>query len=134
MRAEMLRREPELAERVHATGALDAASLSLHISACDVLLQPYIDGVSSRRTSVMVGLSHGAAIVTTSGRLTETLWAESEAVALAPVEDVEALVLTTQQLLSDETRRRRLSAAARTLYDERFAVQRTIAALREAVA
>ena len=134
MREELLHSQPELAGRVHSTGTLAATDLSLHIRACDVLLQPYIDGVSTRRTSVMVGLSHGMAIVTTSGRLTETLWAESDAVALVPVEDIAALVKTTERLMSDETDRRRLSAAAKALYSERFAVHRIIAALREVIA
>jgi glycosyltransferase involved in cell wall biosynthesis len=79
----------------------------------------------------MVGLSHGLPVVTTKGRLTEALWQESGAVALAPVEDVEALVETAEHLLLDIVVRRRLSAAGRALYDERFAMQRTIAALRE---
>jgi glycosyltransferase involved in cell wall biosynthesis len=131
MRDELRRRQPELAGRVHATGALAADALSLHISACDVMLQPYIDGVSSRRTSLMVGLSHGKPIVTTSGRLTEPLWAESEAVALVSAENVAALASETMRLLSDEMSRRRLSAAARSLYDKRFDVQRTIATLRD---
>jgi glycosyltransferase involved in cell wall biosynthesis len=134
MRGELIRMQPELAGRVHATGTLAAAELSLHIGSCDVMLQPYIDGVSSRRTSVMVGLAHAVPTATTSGRLTEALWAESGAVALAPAEDVAALVSTTERLLSDEASRRRLSAAARKLYDERFDVKRTITALREAVA
>jgi glycosyltransferase involved in cell wall biosynthesis len=129
-RDELLRRRPELAGRVHATGALAARDLSLHIGACDVLMQPYVDGVSSRRTSVMVGLSHGLPIVTTKGKLTESLWAESEAVSLASVEDVTALVNEARALLADETRRLRLSAAARTLYQDRFHLNHTIAALR----
>jgi glycosyltransferase involved in cell wall biosynthesis len=133
-RDELTRRRPELSGRIHATGTLAAAELSLHISACDVMLQPYIDGVSSRRTSLMVGLSHGVPVVTTIGRLTESLWAESEAVVLVPVEDASALVDVTGQLLADEARRRHLGAAARRLYDERFDVKRTITALREVAA
>ena len=132
-RDELARRLPAAAGRLHATGTLAAAELSPHVSACDVLIQPYVDGVSTRRTSLMAGLAHGAPIVTTSGRLTEPLWAEREAVVLVPVEDVSALAEATKTLLADEARRLRLSAAARALYDERFAVQRTIAALREAV-
>jgi glycosyltransferase involved in cell wall biosynthesis len=132
VRDELTRRHPELAGRVHATGALAARCLSLHLSACDVLVQPYVDGVSSRRTSMMVGLSHGLPIVTTSGRLTEPLWAESEAVALAAVEDVDALVEATHRLLADTTSRRRLSVSAKALYQQRFDVTRTITALREA--
>lgn len=133
-RDELTRRLSESLERVHATGTLAAADLSLHISACDVLIQPYIDGASSRRTSLMVGLAHGRPVVTTAGRLTETLWAENEAVVLVPVEDTAALVGATRRLLADEASRRRMGAAAKRLYDERFDVKRTVMALREAAA
>jgi glycosyltransferase involved in cell wall biosynthesis len=122
--------QPGLAERVHATGTMSANNISLHLSACQLLLQPFIDGVSSRRTAVMAGLAHGIPIVTTSGRLTEPLWAESKAVALAPGADAAALVKETSELLSDETSRRRLSAAGKELYDQRFAIERTVVALR----
>jgi glycosyltransferase involved in cell wall biosynthesis len=132
LRRELTGREPGLADRIYATGMLNACELSLHVSACDVMLQPFIDGVSSRRTSVMVGLSHGRAIVTTSGRLTEDLWTSSGAVALATVGDVKALALTTGRLLADEAARRRLGVAARTLYDARFDAKLMISALREA--
>jgi glycosyltransferase involved in cell wall biosynthesis len=133
-RDELTRKLPEVADRIYATGTLAAADLSSHISACDLLIQPYIDGVSSRRTSLMVGLAHGRPVVTTVGRLTETLWAENEAVVLVPVEDTAELVDATRRLLADEARRHRMSAAARRLYDERFDVKRAVAELREAVA
>jgi len=131
MREQLIRQHPEIRDLVHATGALDATDLSLHLSACDLMLQPYIDGVSSRRGSTMVALAHGVPVVTTSGILTESLWAKSEAVALAPVEDVSALVGATQRLLPDVFARRRMSAAARSLYAERFDVERIITRLRE---
>jgi glycosyltransferase involved in cell wall biosynthesis len=131
MREQLIRQHPEIANRVHATGELDAGDLSLHLSACDVMLQPYIDGVSSRRTSTMVALAHGVPVVTTSGKLTEPLWAGSEAVALAPVGDVSTLVQTTQRLLPDAAARRRMSAAAKSLYAERFDVSHIIDGLRE---
>ena len=41
------------APQVMATGVLDLTSLSHHLSACDVLLQPYVDGVSGRRTTTI---------------------------------------------------------------------------------
>lgn len=131
MRSELLRNQPSLASHIYATGSLDAHDLSRHISACDVMLQPYIDGVSSRRGSTMVALAHGVPVVTTKGRLTESLWAESDAVALAPPEDVAELVRLTQRLLPDATARQRLTAAAKKLYEERFHPRRTIDALRE---
>jgi glycosyltransferase involved in cell wall biosynthesis len=132
MRDELIRQHHEIADRVHATGELGAADLSLHLSACDVMLQPYIDGVSSRRTSVMAGLSHGLPIITTAGELTESLWAEREAVALVPVRDVATLIEVTERLLSDAPARSRMSCVARALYDERFDAKRIIAMLREA--
>jgi glycosyltransferase involved in cell wall biosynthesis len=132
MRAELVRRQPALADRVHATGQLSDAEVSLHVSACDVMFQPYIDGVSSRRTSVMVGLAHGVPIVTTKGELTESLWADSQAVSLAAVADVPAMVNETRLLLADETKRIRLGSTARALYQDRFDVKHSIASLRSA--
>lgn len=132
LRDELVRGHPELAERVHASGALCATDLSRHVSTCDVMIQPYPDGISSRRTSAMVGLSHGLPLVTTSGYLTESFWARSGAVALAPVADAAALATLTERLLADANARSRMSVAARVLYEERFDVQKTIATLRGA--
>jgi glycosyltransferase involved in cell wall biosynthesis len=130
MRDELVDKQPTLADRVHASGTLAAPELSLHISACDVMLQPYIDGVSTRRTSAMVALAHGVPVVTTSGRLTEPLWAKSKAVAIAPIEDIAALVEATQSLLPDAATKTRMGTAARTLYSKRFDLPRLVAALR----
>jgi glycosyltransferase involved in cell wall biosynthesis len=132
MREEIVRARPELAERIHATGTLAAEEVSRHLAACDLLLQPYPDGVSARRTSVMAGLAHGLAVVTTKGVLTETLWKESGAVALAAVDDDDALLDEVRRLLSSNEERARLGAAARKLYRERFELSHIIAALRRA--
>jgi len=69
--------------------------------------------------------------VTTCGRLTESIWSESQAVALAPDADVRAIALETQRVLGDESERRRLGNAARRLYQEKFDVKHVIAALRD---
>src|SRR5436305_1834897 len=108
VRDELIHRYPDLTDRVHATGSLTTADLSQHISACDVMLQPYIDGVSSRRTSVMAALSHGLPIVTAKGALTESIWAESHAVALVTADDVEGLIETTKSLLANASARNEL--------------------------
>lgn len=129
---EMVARNPRFTDRVHATGALSAAELSRRISACDVMLQPYPDGISSRRTSAMVALSHGVPIVTTAGVLTEPIWEGSEAVVLVPAGDLEALAAATATLLADPIRRAALGRRAAALYDERFDLRHTIAALRSA--
>ncbi|HEX6186630.1 MAG TPA: glycosyltransferase family 4 protein [Pyrinomonadaceae bacterium] len=130
-RAALLEGNPTLANRVHATGSLSAAELSRHLVACDLMLQPYIDGVSSRRTSTMTALAHGVPVVTTTGKFTEPLWTASDAVALAPAHDVDALVRSAAQLLPNEMAKQRLAAAAKKLYEEHFHPRRTIDALRE---
>ena len=111
--------------RAHATkeGALR--------NACDLMLQPYADGVSTRRTSLMAALAHRSAVVTTDGVLTEPLWRQSGAVALVDSGDLAAMRATLTHLMDDPARRARMGAAAGALYAERFDVAHTIAALRE---
>ena len=121
---------PELAARVVATGMLPALELSLAISSCDVMAQPYPDGVTSRRTSMMAALEHARAIVTTQGSSTERLWGESEAVALVPVGEAAAFASTVCELIADKDRQRRYRTAAKGLYNSRFELRHTIEALR----
>ena len=128
----VIARRPDWAERVHAAGFLDGAALASHLAMCDVLLQPYPDGVTSRRTSVMAGLSQGRAVVTTTGRLTEPLWRSSGAVALAGVNDPEALAEDVVRLLADAGARARLGGRARQLYLDTFSVEHVVSALRAA--
>ena len=120
---------PELAHQIHATGALNPEDLSCHIAACDLLIQLYIDGVSSRRTSMMVGLSHGKPVLTTSGSSTEPIWADTQAVALAKAGDTAAFVEQLDELCNDPGKRDRLGLAARRLYESRFDLSYTITEL-----
>jgi glycosyltransferase involved in cell wall biosynthesis len=117
---------PELHGRLAATGTLTDTDASLHLRACDLLVQPYPGGVTGRRTSVMAALAHGVPVVTTSGDMTEPLWDESEAVATAPEGDAGALAGASAALLGDPDARARLVQAGRRLYERRFAVERTI--------
>jgi glycosyltransferase involved in cell wall biosynthesis len=133
-REDMVKRYPEFAGRITATGRLEAADLSRYLQACDLLVQPYSDGVSGRRTSLLAALAHGRPVVTTTGRHTEKLWAESGAVALSPTGDAEGLATVTERLLADPEGRARLGARAAALYRDVFDVSHTIAALRQDVA
>lgn len=132
LRGELVHGNFALTQRIHATGSLGPIDLSKHLSACDVMIQPYPDGVSSRRTSVMSSIAHGLPTITTAGRLTEPVWQTSEAVALAPVGDVAALLHLTHELLRDPTARSHLSTAAKALYQRYFSVSNTVSALRNA--
>jgi glycosyltransferase involved in cell wall biosynthesis len=123
---------PELAVRMHATGGLPAADLSRHLAACDLMIQPYPDGISGRRTSAMAMLQHGRPLVTTRGLLTEPLWTQTSAVQMAPAGDGPLIAEMALALARDSHARARIGDAGRKLYDERFALSHTIAALRSA--
>jgi glycosyltransferase involved in cell wall biosynthesis len=123
---ELLARYPQLGGRVVARGDLDAEELSAHLQVCDVLLQPYPDGASTRRTSLMAALAHGAPTVTTLGLLSEPTWAEADCAAFVPAADCQAMIRSTETLLTDAAVRFRLSTRAREVYRKHFALENTI--------
>jgi glycosyltransferase involved in cell wall biosynthesis len=131
-RTAIARERPWLARRIHASGSLPPCEVSMCISACDLLVQPYPDGITTRRTSAMVGLAHGRAIVTNGGRLTEPIWSERRAVALAPAADVSAAAALARDFLSNTLRRERLAKSGMRLYADSFDISHTIASLRVA--
>jgi 2,4-dienoyl-CoA reductase-like NADH-dependent reductase (Old Yellow Enzyme family) len=100
------------------------------LAACDLLVQPFPDGVTTRRTSVMAGLINGRAVLTTAGRLTEPVWAETRAVALAPVGDSRSLIALARALLADPDMRASLAARAESTYCRLFSLGHSIDTLR----
>ena len=129
-REELVQRYPQTANRLHATDGLAGEELSVHLSACDLMIQPYPDGISARRTSAMAALVHGLPVVTTRGHLTEPLWTKSGAIAAVPADDPAGLAPLAASLLQDQSARERLGLAARGLYRDRFDLRHTISALR----
>ena len=122
---------PDLAGRVAGTGELPPAEVAAHLRACDLLLQPYPDGVSSRRTSVMAGLANRVPIVTNLGALSEPLWAASTGVAVVPGPDPAALAAAVVKVLALPSESRlALGARGAELYLSEFALERTIERLR----
>jgi glycosyltransferase involved in cell wall biosynthesis len=128
-RAALVARHRELDNRVHATGALGVDGLAAHIAACDVLLQPYPDGITSRRTTAMAGLYARVPVVTTEGKLSERFWRDEAPVKLAAVGDVRGIVQHVIDLLSNPAERLRQGEIGRALYDRWFDVRHTVAAL-----
>jgi glycosyltransferase involved in cell wall biosynthesis len=123
-RATMAAALPGSEDRIRATGVIPARDVSLHLQACDVLVQPYPDGVSARRTSLIAALRSGAAIVTTSGHLTESFWNRNGAVEVVPVGDLQGIVRAVDQLLEDHDRRDGLRRMALQMYEERFSISK----------
>lgn len=130
-RSALVARDRSLAARVSATGTLGADLLSAHIEACDVLLQPYPDGVTSRRTTAMAGLFARVPVVTTQGKLTERVWQDEAPVKLAAVDDPDAIAHQVLQLVADPAERRRQADAGHEFYDRWIDVRHTVAALSE---
>ena len=122
---------PSLIGRVSATGELAADRLSAHVRACDLMLQPYPDGVSSRRTSVMAGLANGVPVATNLGVLSEPLWARTTGVAVAASPDPVRLAAVAGRILDlSPADRAALGRRGAELYRATFTVERVIDALR----
>jgi glycosyltransferase involved in cell wall biosynthesis len=130
-RQQLLGAHPELTDRVHAVGFVSPSRLGAHLAACDLCVQPYPDGISSRRTTAMACLSLGIPIVTTHGHLTEQLWRESGAVSLADVADTVTFVRQVLGLLGDQQARLRLGERARAFYELHFSAARVVGVLRD---
>lgn len=120
----------DVRDRADATGRLPGAEAAAALRACDLLVQPYPDGVTTRRTSVMAALTTSVPVVTTTGALTEPVWEQAAAVALAPAGDVRALVDLAAGLADDPVARAALGARGRALYERQFALDVTIARMR----
>jgi glycosyltransferase involved in cell wall biosynthesis len=127
------REHPALRGRLVAPGNLPEGELVNYLALCDLLVQTYPDGASTRRTSLMAGLALGVPVVTTVGSLSEPLWQESGAVVLAPVESPEAITAAAESLLADNECRTQLGQRAQTFYRDQFGTDRLIQTLRSAV-
>jgi glycosyltransferase involved in cell wall biosynthesis len=130
-RAALVQDCPALAGRLTAADGLPPDGVSVHLAACDLLVQPFPDGVSSRRTSLMAGLALGRPIVTNLGFLSEEIWESSRAVALATDFTPGAVVTRVEELLANATESARLARQAAQLYEQLFSLGRTLRTLQE---
>ena len=129
VREEIAGAHATLGSRIDATGPLDDAALSGALDACDVLVQAYPDGVTSRRATLVTALAHGVPVVANDGPNTESFWRESGALCLVPAGDPDAVVAATRRLIDTPEERERLRAGARRLYAQTFRLDRSVAAL-----
>jgi glycosyltransferase involved in cell wall biosynthesis len=104
-----------LAERVHWTGYTSAEEVSANLLAADVIVMPYRDGASFRRTTFIAALSHGRPVVTTHPAVPLAELRDGENALLVPARDVAALVDAIARLAQDEQLQARLSAGAEAL-------------------
>jgi glycosyltransferase involved in cell wall biosynthesis len=106
-----------------AEGPLPAPEVSRRLSAVDIYLAPFVDGVSTRRTSLMTGLQHGLATVGTRGFLTDPCLRDQDgrAFLLADMDGgADAFAARVLEILDDAPRRARLGDEAERLYRREF--------------
>src|SRR5439155_685810 len=94
--------------------------ISKLLSACDLMLLPFVDGISARRTSAVTALQHGLPLLTTRGNRLDALFVHGQNVYLVPCGDSQALARGLVELASRVDLRSRLSRGARATYDTHF--------------
>jgi glycosyltransferase involved in cell wall biosynthesis len=104
-----------LAERVQWTGHQVATEVSADLVACDLLLLPYVDGASLRRGTLMAGLAHGCAIVTTTPQAPLPELVDNRDLLFVPAEDASAAAQAVARIDDDPM----LAASLRTMARER---------------
>jgi glycosyltransferase involved in cell wall biosynthesis len=119
---------PAASSRIFVPEDLSPDEIATHLSACDVVVQPYGDGVSARRTTVMASLALGVPVITTEGQSTEPIWRESGGVAIAAAEAIPA---TVGLLDSDRELAHQLGRRGQELYRQHFAIERAVSLLRD---
>lgn len=124
------RQHPEFSERIVARGYLEREALSSHLQVCDLFVQPYADGATARRTSLMSLLHNGLPAVSNLGQYSEPVWRNSDAVALASKCNASELAQLAFTLIDDEARRSHLSRESRRFYEQHFSLGRTINTLK----
>ncbi len=102
-------------------GLLSPHDLSLHLWASDLVLLPFTDGVSTRRTTLMAALAHGRAVLALRGPATDdVLRRATDALSLIPVGDTAAFSRAAVELSLEPDRLRALGDSGRRLYATRF--------------
>jgi glycosyltransferase involved in cell wall biosynthesis len=113
-------------------GELPAADLAALVGASDLMLVPLVDGVSTRRTSVMAALQHGVAVVATRGPLTDSMLDRSDVLALSSG-GADSFAEAAVAVAGEPRRRDALASAGRVLYMRAFDWPATARAIKHAL-
>ena len=103
-------------------GPLPAEEVSRRFAAMDIHLTPFIDGISTRRGSLMTGLQHGVATVGTLGINTDTIlrMASGKSFLASEVEAPEQFIANTLALATNAALREKIGQDGMRLYEEEF--------------
>lgn len=111
-------RQLGLTDAVTYTGYLDDQAVGAYLTACDVIALPFRDGASYRRGSLMAALEYGAALVTTTPRVTTPQFVDGHNMLLVPPDDSAALTSALRRLYEAPELHDQLRAEAAVLANQ----------------
>jgi glycosyltransferase involved in cell wall biosynthesis len=107
--------------QLHQPGRLSYEELASWLSAADLFLAPFVDGVSTRRGSLMAALQHGLPVVGTDGSLTDDVLAQArDALLLVPVDRSDRFAEAVVELAQARADAASVGQRGRLLYQTRF--------------
>jgi glycosyltransferase involved in cell wall biosynthesis len=104
-----------LANRVHWTGFVSDEEVSGYLKAADLMVIPYLDGVSLRRGTLMAILAHGRPLLTTQPLVPVPELAHRRHMYMVPAGKVDVLSEAIDLLKSDSSLRNKMGQQARQL-------------------
>jgi glycosyltransferase involved in cell wall biosynthesis len=125
-RDRLLSSNPEFSARIRATGACSHDEASIHISACDVMFQPYLEGITTRRSTTMAALAHGRCLISTLGSKTEDIWKSTSAIYFLRSWEPAYIAREIEDVLASPEQTARQGREALTFYEQNFSLPRTI--------
>ncbi len=105
---------------IQSTGYVEALAVSQILFSIDLLLLPFIDGVSERRTSFMAGLAHGTPVATTIGPNTGPTLREANICSLTVSNDPADFLQRATELLSEPKMLRAMGERGRAFYKDHY--------------
>jgi glycosyltransferase involved in cell wall biosynthesis len=116
-------------------GPLDPPALAALLAAADVCLLAYVDGVSTRRTTLASTLQQQVCVVASDGYNTDALLRDApDAIRLTAAGSVEAFAAAAVELALDRSARDALARGGRELYERSFAWEPIAARVLDAMA
>lgn len=99
-------------------GPRDPSTINFLLQAADLQLAPFVDGVSSRRTTVMAAMQHGLCVLTTEPRSIPGDPLRDSGLVMIPRGDTEAFASMAVQLLQQPLQRHQRALRGQQYYSD----------------